>query len=224
MGKWESRGGLRDFQEEWESRFLTFPLRGFSTAFRAAIFSCLATRTFHWRSPLDVSWISSTGPGLLRPKRSILGGRPIERCARGTHRLQQRGLTITQMFVVLPVQIRRQLKNDIEVAETVDLGVLAARRCIGRVSSQAQAVWRRYGRPAVKAAKIQNRVGFHTFRHTYTTLLTQNNEEVKVVTGALRRANSRITLDLYAQADMPNKRLVQSKLVRMVLNKGEALA
>ena len=65
---------------------------------------------------------------------------------------------------------------------------------------------------------------FHTFRHTYTTLLTQNNEEVKVVQELLRHANSRITLDLYAQAGMPNKRLAQSKLVRMVLNKGEALA
>ena len=40
----------------------------------------------------------------------------------------------------------------------------------------------------------------------------------------LRHANSRITLDLYAQAGMPNKRLAQSKLVRVVLNKGEALA
>jgi len=37
----------------------------------------------------------------------------------------------------------------------------------------------------------------------------------------LRHANSRITLDLNAQAGMPNKRLA---LVRMVLNKGEALA
>ena len=55
-------------------------------------------------------------------------------------------------------------------------------------------------------------------------LLTQNNEEVKVVQELLRHANSRITLDLYAQAGMPNKRLAQSKLVRMVLNKGEALA
>jgi hypothetical protein len=63
---------------------------------------------------------------------------------------------------------------------------------------------------------------FHTFRHTYTTLLTQNNEEVKVVQELLRHANSRITLDLYAQAGMPNKRLAQSKLVRLVLNKGEA--
>ena len=40
----------------------------------------------------------------------------------------------------------------------------------------------------------------------------------------LRHANSRITLDLYAQAGMPNKRLPQSKHVRMVLNQGEALA
>jgi integrase len=87
-----------------------------------------------------------------------------------------------------------------------------------------ETLWRRYGRPAVKAAKIQKRVGFHTFRHTYTTLLTQNNEEVKVVQELLRHANSRITLDLYAQAGMPNKRLAQSKLVRMVLNKGEAPA
>ena len=87
-----------------------------------------------------------------------------------------------------------------------------------------ETLWRRYGRRAVKAAKIQKRVGFHTFRHTYTTLLTQNNEEVKVVQELLRHANSRIRLDLYAQAGMPNKRLAQSKLVRMVLNKGEALA
>ena len=43
-------------------------------------------------------------------------------------------------------------------------------------------------------------------------------------TAVASHANSRITLDLYAQAGMPNKRLAQSKLVRMVLNKGEALA
>ena len=47
---------------------------------------------------------------------------------------------------------------------------------------------------------------------------------VEVVQALLRHANSRITLDLNAHAGMPNKRLAQSKLVRMVLNKGEALA
>ena len=102
--------------------------------------------------------------------------------------------------------------------------VFASPTMKGKQPLWPETLWRRYGRPAVKAAKIQKRVGFHTFRHTYTTLLTQNNEEVKVVQELLRHANSRITLDLYAQAGMPNKRLAQSKLVRMILSKGEALA
>ena len=49
-------------------------------------------------------------------------------------------------------------------------------------------------------------------------------DQSQLVPEPLRHANSRITLDLYAQAGMPNKRLAQSKLVRMVLNKGEAQA
>jgi len=40
----------------------------------------------------------------------------------------------------------------------------------------------------------------------------------------LRHANSRVTLDLYPQAGMQEKQEAQSKLVRLVLNKGEALA
>src|SRR6478672_2096638 len=63
-------------------------------------------------------------------------------------------------------------------------------------NSNWSVVSKRYGRPAVKAAKIQKRVGFHTFRHTHTTLVTQNDDEVKVVQELLRHANSRITLDL----------------------------
>jgi integrase len=61
-------------------------------------------------------------------------------------------------------------------------------------------------------------------RHTYTTLSTQNNEDVKIVQELLRHANIRITLDLYAQAGMPEKRLAQSKVVKMGLNPGEAVA
>jgi hypothetical protein len=37
-------------------------------------------------------------------------------------------------------------------------------------------------------------------------------------------ANSRITLDLYAQAGMPEKHQAQSKLSERVLRKGKALA
>jgi integrase len=87
-----------------------------------------------------------------------------------------------------------------------------------------ETMWRRYGKPAVKKAEIAKRVGFHTFGHTYTTLLTQNNEDVKVVQELLRPANSRIKLDLYAQAGMPEKREAQRKVVEMVLGKGKAVA
>lgn len=90
--------------------------------------------------------------------------------------------------------------------------VFASPRMKGKQPWWPETLWRRYGKPAVARAEISKRVGFHTFRHTYTTLLTQNNEDVKVVQELLRHANSRITLDLYAQAGMPEKRLAQSKL------------
>src|ERR1700688_58740 len=54
--------GLRDFQAEWESRFLTFPLRGFSTVFRVAIFSAACHA--------DISWAVSTGH-LLEQRRLL---------------------------------------------------------------------------------------------------------------------------------------------------------
>jgi len=100
--------------------------------------------------------------------------------------------------------------------------VFASPRRKGKQPYWPDALWKRYGREAVKKAGITKRVGFHTFRHTYTTLLTQNGEDVKVVQELLRHANSRITLDLYAQAGMAKKRLAQSKLVRQVLKKGAA--
>src|SRR6202140_5213397 len=102
--------------------------------------------------------------------------------------------------------------------------VFASATMNGKQPYWPETLWRRYGKPAAERAGIQKRVGFHTFRHTYTTLLTQNNEDVKVVQELLRHANSRITLDLYAQAGMPEKRLAQSKVVKMVLNRGKAVA
>jgi len=102
--------------------------------------------------------------------------------------------------------------------------VFASAEMKGKQPWWPDTMWRRYGKPAVTAAKITKRVAFHTFRHTYTTLLTQNNEDVKVVQELLRHANSRITLDLYAQAGMAGKREAQRKVVEMVLKKGKAVA
>jgi len=80
-------------------------------------------------------------------------------------------------------------------------------------------LWRYYGRPAVKRAGVNKHVSYHTFRHTFGTLLNANGENAKVVQELLRHASMKVTTDVYMQAVSPQKREAQSKLVRMVLKK-----
>jgi uncharacterized protein YeaO (DUF488 family) len=67
-----------------------------------------------------------------------------------------------------------------------------------------------------QTTRINKRVGWHTFRRTYTTLLHANGEDVKAVQELLRHSSSRITMDVYAQAQTPAKRAAQQKTVEMV--------
>jgi integrase len=67
--------------------------------------------------------------------------------------------------------------------------------------------------PAVKAAKIAKRVSWHTFRHSYATMLKGNGEDVKTVQESLRHANSQIALDVYTQAIPQALRSAQAKVV-----------
>jgi integrase len=77
-------------------------------------------------------------------------------------------------------------------------------------------VMRYHIEPVVRNLGIKKRVGWHTFRRTYATLLKANGEDVKVVQELLRHGSSRVTLDIYAQAQMPAKRAAQQKIVAMV--------
>jgi integrase len=76
-------------------------------------------------------------------------------------------------------------------------------------------ITRYYIQPVVRKLGIKKRVTWHTFRRTYTTLL-QANGRGKVVQELLRHSSSRITMDIYAQAQMPAKRAAQQKVVAMV--------
>lgn len=77
-------------------------------------------------------------------------------------------------------------------------------------------LWRYYGRPAVKQANVGKNVSYHTFRHTFGTLLNANGENPKVVQELLRHASLKVTTDVYMQAVSPQKREAQSRLVKMV--------
>jgi integrase len=68
--------------------------------------------------------------------------------------------------------------------------------------------------PLVESLGINKRVSWHTFRRTFTSLLTANNENVKVVQDLLRHASSKVTLDVYAQARMQDKRRAQQRIVK----------
>ena len=77
-------------------------------------------------------------------------------------------------------------------------------------------VMRYHIQPIARKLGIQKRVSWHTFRHTYSTLLKANGEDVKAVQELLRHASARITLDIYSQALSPQKRAAQSKVVSMI--------
>ncbi|MBW4028069.1 MAG: site-specific integrase [Acidobacteria bacterium] len=76
---------------------------------------------------------------------------------------------------------------------------------------------KRHIKPAAKAAGIDKNIGWHTFRHSFGTLLKANGEDVKTVQELLRHANSKITLDVYTQAVNSHKRAAQSKVVQMMV-------
>jgi len=76
---------------------------------------------------------------------------------------------------------------------------------------------RRMIRPAAARAGITKWIGWHTFRHSYATLLIANGENVKVVQELMRHGSARITVDIYSQARNPAKRAAQQRLVQMIL-------
>ena len=73
--------------------------------------------------------------------------------------------------------------------------------------------------PAARKAGITKQIGWHTFRHTYSSLLAETGRDVKVVQELMRHANSRITLDVHTQALTPAKREAQSKVANQILPK-----
>jgi site-specific recombinase XerD len=72
-------------------------------------------------------------------------------------------------------------------------------------------------RPAVASAGIQKRVGWHTFRHSFSTMLIANGENVKVVQELMRHSNCRCTLEIYSQARLQAKQEAHHRVVEMIV-------
>ncbi len=94
--------------------------------------------------------------------------------------------------------------------------VFASERCRGQRPLWPDIILRHYIRPLALRLGISKRVGWHTFRRTFSTLLKANGEEVKTVQELMRHANPTTTLMLYAQAIPDRVRSAQGKVVELV--------
>jgi integrase len=77
---------------------------------------------------------------------------------------------------------------------------------------------RMFIKPVAKRLGIGD-IGWHTFRHTYSSLLHANGEDPKVVQELLRHSSIKVTMDIYTQAVTSAKRKAQSRVVELIVPK-----
>jgi integrase len=95
--------------------------------------------------------------------------------------------------------------------------IFASTRNQGKYPFWPDALLQKIIRPAALRAGINKKIGWHTFRHTFSTLLIANGENVKVVQELMRHASTRCTLEVYSQARILAKRQAQQRVVQMIL-------
>ena len=98
----------------------------------------------------------------------------------------------------------------------LDDWVFASPATRGRNPYWGQCIMRTIIRPAALKVGIVKPIGWHTFRHTYSSLLRQNRTDIKVTQELLRHASCRVTLDTYTQAVTLHKRKAQSDVIRLL--------
>jgi integrase len=96
--------------------------------------------------------------------------------------------------------------------------VFASKRAKGKRPIWGQSIMRKQIHPAIEKLEINKRIGWHTFRHSYSTLLRNLGTDIKVQQDLLRHSSARLTLDTYTQAITPAKREAQNAVVQLLLS------
>jgi integrase len=101
---------------------------------------------------------------------------------------------------------------------SVDDWVFASKKAKGKRPIWGQSIMRKQIHPAIEKLGIKKRIGWHTFRHSYSTLLRHLGTDIKVQQDLLRHSSARLTLDTYTQAVTPAKREAQNAVVQLLLS------
>jgi len=102
---------------------------------------------------------------------------------------------------------------------TPESWVFASPQNRGKKPYWGQELLRHHIRPASQRLGITKRIGWHTFRRTYSTLLRATGAELKVMQELMRHSTIRVTLDTYTQAVTTEKRAAQSAVVSLLVTK-----
>ena len=100
--------------------------------------------------------------------------------------------------------------------------VFASFSVFGKMPVWAISSLQRVLQPAAKRAGITKRIGWHTFRYTYSTLLTECGNDVKVVQELMRHARLSTTMEIYTHPRMERKREAQSRVVDVLFSRERA--
>jgi integrase len=86
----------------------------------------------------------------------------------------------------------------------------------GRWPFLSQEIMRHHVIPVARRLGITTRIGWHAFRHTYSTLLRSTGAELKIMQELLRHSTIRVTLDTYTQTVTTEKLNAQEAVVALL--------
>ena len=139
------------------------------------------------------------------------GAGATQRCSRPGWGYQDGILAASHAVGSGPCRRPLQLARAVDVSDGIGLGFCQRSR---------QAALARHLEKQLKPAAVRagiGKIGWHTFRHTYSTMLRSLGVVVKVQQELLRHADIQTTMNIYTQAVSDAKREANSKVVRMVL-------
>jgi integrase len=128
-------------------------------------------------------------------------------------------LALRSLLVPVPILAEALLewRDRCRCHESVDW-VFANEHHRGRHPYWGQALLRNVVRPIANEIGIKKRIGWHTFRHTYSTLLRSVGTEFKVMQELLRHSSLRSTMDIYTQAITPAKQAAQAAVITLLFS------
>jgi integrase len=143
---------------------------------------------------------------ILTPKRSIVK----QRVGKVKTEASRKSIPLDDVLIEELVSWRRQTPY----AQDSDY-VFASEKMKGRQPYWMSRIMQHHIKPAAAKAGVAIK-GWHSLRHSYTTLLRQNNNDPKVVQGLLRHASYSITMNVYDEAMSEEKRKAHRGVIQQL--------